>query len=685
MIQEDPIPDIRSANLYPSEASVEYTDAYGERTVLGGCMRQAWLRVKMMESLARTRESRFCLPIGENDIIVQPTPYTAKTMWVFEAGNKYESMVKEKMLASGILAASHKRFFRNIKYGYVLSGELDAVGKDPRTGEFFGVEVKSIYGFNAEKEVIGNTGERRAGRKGQPKPQNVMQAAIYDFVWPELPYFKLMYIMRDKVLKTEFDISVEQDTGRIYVDGDPIKEYTLFDVFSRFSNLALALHTSKLPPRDYDLQYNDEKMNKLIARNKMAKTNSEKWEKYWDRTQEIAETGKGRPLMRPELGDWQCFAPGTLVRMANGTFKTIETIAIGDSVSGYDGSTKVVRVESKPGSISSRIKPRGMLDTVCTADHKWLVAQWPTTSKRYKPDAFIPKLMSVNTMSSLDKETCDKTALLLPVHDGSFTGKELSVDECKLLGYFAAEGNLGNTQRSVYYQVQFTIHPEEHEIAQDIISLGTRLFNCNFSDKIIEDTRPGHEAWTSRRIVFYSVKMANFIRSHVFGRRAHTKTLSPSIMGSSQEATEAFLEAAWLGDGYEEDNRRGISTSSRILCNQYQQLYWRLGIPAIAQYANKSKEAFEHQCRQGYRVQYEGDSGHAIKFVNIGNRKFAAMAISSIHGVDLPEKVWDIEVESDYHVFTTESGLASNCSYCKFQNFCYDSNGNHNDFNLMGI
>lgn len=306
MIQEDPIPDIRIANLYPSEASVEYVDSYGEKVVLGGCMRQSWLRVKIMENLARTRDSRFHLPVGNGEVLVKPIPFSAKTLWVFAAGNKYEDMVKEKMLASGTLAAAHKRFHQNIKYNYVLSGELDAIGRDPNTGDYFGVEVKSIYGYNAEKEVIGSVGERRAGRKGKPKPQNVMQAAIYDYAWPELPYFKLMYIMRDKVLKAEFDIVVDHDSGRIYIDGEAIEEYTIFDVFTRFSNLALALHTSRLPARDYELRYSDEKMNKIVARDQIAKTNKDKWTKYWDRTVEIAETGKGRGLMRPELGDWQC-------------------------------------------------------------------------------------------------------------------------------------------------------------------------------------------------------------------------------------------------------------------------------------------------------------------------------------------------------------------------------------------
>jgi len=310
--QEDPIPDIRIANLYPSEASVEFTNSAGQKIVHGRCMRAAWLRVKMMENLAKTRSKRFNLPIGEREVLVQATPFTAKTLWTFRAGDKFEDLVKEQMTNAGILLAPHKRFFKDIRYGYLLSGELDAIGKDPNTGEFFGVEVKSIHGYNAEKEVIGTQAIRRLGGKGKPKEDNVLQTAIYAHAWPELPYFKLAYIMRDKVLKAEFDIRVDPDSTQIFIDGDPIAEYTLNDVFSRFATLALHLHNSKLPARDYDLSYTDEQINHMVANGEFARTNAESWTKYWTRKTEVEEgipNAKGKKqklLKRPEFGSWRC-------------------------------------------------------------------------------------------------------------------------------------------------------------------------------------------------------------------------------------------------------------------------------------------------------------------------------------------------------------------------------------------
>ena len=683
--QEDPIPDIRPANLYPSESSVEYHDGKGRKHVEGKCMRHAWLRIKTMESLAKTRDTRFTLSVNGQNEVIKAESYTPKTLWVFKAGDKFEQLVIEQMLNAGLLVCRHKKFFHPIRYGYAISGELDLVGRDPFTQDVFGIEVKSVHGFMAEKEIIGPKAVRIQGGKGKPKIDHVMQAAIYCFMWPELPYFKLMYIMRDKVFKTEFDITVDVNDGTIFIDGEPIKEFTIFDIFDRFATLAMHLNNGKLPARDYDLVYSDDKMNQLVKEKALSKTQCEAWTKYADREEEIAKTGKGRKLKKPVTGSWRCFAPNTLVRMANGGFKPIQEISIGDKVSGYDGPTTVTRVESKQGDKALRIKPRGMLDTTCTRDHKWLIAKWSSHRKRYTGEAFIPELVPASELVVLNHINPNQIAMISPVHDAYNPGRQLTKEQCRLLGYFTAEGNLGNSQRGTYYQVQFTIHPEEDEIAKDIITLGTKLFKCNYQDKIVHDTRPNQEEWTSRKIIFFSVKMANFIRTYIFGRQAYNKSLSPSIMGAPIEAIQEFLEAAELGDGYQDDNRRGISTSSRILCNQYQQLLWRLEIPAIAQYANKPKEVFGYKSRQGYRVQYEGEAGHAIRFFNIGNRRFALMGISSITHADILDTVWDIEVDSEYHVFATESGIASNCSYCEFSQFCYDNDGNNRDLELMGI
>ena len=146
LTKQDPIPDIRIANLYPSEASICYSDANGDKVCEGACARQSWIRVKMMEHFASTRESRLILNQDTNPQVLEPKTFSPHTMWTFRLGDQVETMIKQQMMRAGVLVAEHKRFFKAIRYGYYLSGELDAVGLDPIHQEHYGVEVKSASG-----------------------------------------------------------------------------------------------------------------------------------------------------------------------------------------------------------------------------------------------------------------------------------------------------------------------------------------------------------------------------------------------------------------------------------------------------------------------------------------------------------------------------------------------------------
>jgi hypothetical protein len=170
--------------------------------------------------------------------------------------------------------------------------------------------------------------------------------------------------------------------------------------------------------------------------------------------------------------------------------------------------------------------------------------------------------------------------------------------------------------------------------------------------------------------------MANFIGSHVFGSRAHNKRLGPAIMGATLTGVESFIASAEAGDGYnsQQYGLQNINTTSRIMCLQYQQLYWRLRVPAISQYSNKPKEAFGYSARQCYRVQHQGNDGHCIRFGKIGGRLFALTRIRSITPAEPQDIVWNLEVESMHKVFATESGIAKNCSYCWWQRHCWVNN-----------
>ena len=137
-----------------------------------------------------------------------------------------------------------------------------------------------------------------------------MQSAIYAWHYrKQLKCFYILYIMRGKCLRTEFKVEVKlDDEGRriIYVDGQRWTKFTLDDVFDSYKSLATYLANDQLPPRDYDLSYDDLTMIAKAANGELSKTLKTSWDKYWQRLKDVKAGKAKRKLKRPEGGDWQC-------------------------------------------------------------------------------------------------------------------------------------------------------------------------------------------------------------------------------------------------------------------------------------------------------------------------------------------------------------------------------------------
>jgi len=284
-------------NLYPSEAGA----SVGGITY-GKCMRAAFLRYKGAVG------SQVYGVDGEL-ITVTQEKIGPRVQWIFKAGNMFESALIEQAKIARIFVDGHTKFTVPVGWDYQVRGELDAIFED-KQGNNVGIEIKSVSGNHAESAIMGTPGMRRRGIKGEPKDDHLMQTAIYAWRFrKQLPAFYILYIMRDKCLREEFKVEVKEDTeGRriIYVDGSRWTKFTYDDIWSRYKDLAYSLHKNKLPPRDYDLIFNDEKMNELLANNKLARGDTANWTKYWEREQDHAQGKKVRRVKRPTKGDWQC-------------------------------------------------------------------------------------------------------------------------------------------------------------------------------------------------------------------------------------------------------------------------------------------------------------------------------------------------------------------------------------------
>lgn len=253
----------REPHFYPSEASATWIDQHGIKRVGGACLRRCYYRYTSS---------------------AKPDPSTPYSEWIFALGKAVEEILVEQWKQMGIWVANNLKFFdkkRNI------SGEIDLVLSEP-DGTLFGVEVKSFYGYQATRDLIGNKKVKPA-----PKTSQLMQTLIYVDQCKDLEYFKMVYYARDSANRTEFDITLVQDGEhkRPCINGDIDYRFTMDDIYDRYEILMEYVKSNEPPPRDFELVWDAEKVEKRRAIGEVAKTTYEKWKK--------------NPKKNP-IGDWQC-------------------------------------------------------------------------------------------------------------------------------------------------------------------------------------------------------------------------------------------------------------------------------------------------------------------------------------------------------------------------------------------
>lgn len=248
--------------FHPSGASCVLKNEYGEEEAVGKCMRDSYWSHKS----------------------VKPSnPMGARGKRICDVGNMVERAEVNRYKEMGIWRGNNVKFIDN---DHGLSGEVDAFVFDEIAKKIIGVEIKSGYGYQFQSAVIG-----KPGRKGKPKLDHLMQVMLYENYFTEIPLFKMVYIDRGNAARAEFDVTLNKKTGAAIVDGKPFMEgLTVPAILHRYEKLDEYLKDGAVPPRDYQLQYTDERMQFLHDSKRMSKTMASQYE----RTQKV------------ELGDWRC-------------------------------------------------------------------------------------------------------------------------------------------------------------------------------------------------------------------------------------------------------------------------------------------------------------------------------------------------------------------------------------------
>lgn len=301
-IMQQPSRHGKDVALYPSEASANVRNQYGEVVILGGCKRKAWFRNKL-QRIEREKDYQ-----TEHFDEIESAEFSPKDLWKFSLSSGAERDVSHETRRASIWYSNSHKFEWQIPVdGHehaLVRGELDLVVlQEPDSENRIGIEIKSITGYYGQRKVFGAKSSKGTWlQEPEPKDDNLLQVVVYAFVFCVLTnllqYFKLVYISRENGDRTEFDIDLVpevQEDGetkhRVYVNRKPYA-YKLYaeDLVNSYKELHKTVIQDVIPDRDFELQYDKDKLQKLYSRGELSKTDEKTFE-------------SGKTLKK---GDWQC-------------------------------------------------------------------------------------------------------------------------------------------------------------------------------------------------------------------------------------------------------------------------------------------------------------------------------------------------------------------------------------------
>ena len=296
--------------LWPSEGSAIIKNEHNEDIIVGKCRRAAFFRY-LIECYNFYPKYSFWRPLAESlhRNKIPPTPYL---LWLWKMGEMYEDYCIAMAKDSGVYIASQVPLY--VK-SHNISGKQDIIVINPQTHKYSTIETKSVYGFNAGS-VIGRS-LRDKYIPGVPRDSNLIQIALYDWHFSspneDFEESRLDYGARDTGGKAEYIITTELDpeteiTHIKYKQIDPqecaekTSPITINSILNQYTYIQSALDTGEIPPRDFDLQFSEDKIQLMYERGELAKGDTERHEKWLD----FKQGKRARNVKAVQKGDWQC-------------------------------------------------------------------------------------------------------------------------------------------------------------------------------------------------------------------------------------------------------------------------------------------------------------------------------------------------------------------------------------------
>lgn len=296
----------KAPTLWPSSATGTKTTG-----LTGKCKRQAFFRYATDSYLFYDNLSDY--EKFYNHVVENKLPTSTYSQWIFRQGDLYEDHCINLAKEAGVFIDTQINVYIP---RYNVSGKIDLIVINPETSQYHVVEVKSVYGFNANS-VLGTDAQHKRGLMGEPRESHLMQLGIYQWWFannnenfgPGL----LVYGSRDTGRHGEYYVTVEknEEDGLEYIYYQGIAPVitqkvnsgiSLKSIMENYASIITALENREIPERGFDLLYSQDKIKELYDAGELSKADTAQYEK---RKKQLEE-GKSRVVKAVEKGDWQC-------------------------------------------------------------------------------------------------------------------------------------------------------------------------------------------------------------------------------------------------------------------------------------------------------------------------------------------------------------------------------------------
>ncbi len=286
--------------------------------------------------------------------------------------------------------------------------------------------------------------------------------------------------------------------------------------------------------------------------------------------------------------------------------KLIEDIAVGDLVITHTGATRAVTELHRryyEDALYTVYTSNGR--STMTAEHPYAVLPQESVEEWVKSKGYFRRraFMDIDTahVHWVPASALEAGMYVLTPFDTQTAGT-LTIDQCRLLGYYAAEGCLvDGTSKTV-----LLTHHINDVLRDEVPPLAERLGVTRWKQR-------GHR--NSELCMYTELRSRDLFtlcNAHV-GRRAAEKRLSLELMRQPLEQQLAFLGAVINGDGgTDEKDDFYIATCNEELAHQYQHMGFRCGLYSRVQMIRHKPSTVVFKETVEYRVSFSRAGNNII-------------------------------------------------------------------------